>query len=594
MTENNITFKTVAQLLERKHSFFIPSYQRGYRWTKQQVEDLLNDIEEFSPKEVKDSNDKTWYCLQPVVVKRREEKWEVIDGQQRLTTIYLILHFLNEGYAVNRKKELFELEYETRKDSGNYLKNKLGKVKEDNSNIDYFHISRAYQTIVSWFNKKGHSLDLKIFKSKFKHSTKVIWYETFDADSIDIFTRINMGKISLTNAELIKALFLNSSNFKNSEKVSLTQLEIAYEWDNIEYTLQDDALWYFVNINKNPLTTRIEFIFNLMYSAAQNNDLEVKERTKLKIASKEQIKERQKSHLTLFEKFGSDEYSTFRYFNDKFKTKSNDVIKDNWQEVKDYYQTIHEWFTDRELYHKIGFLVATGTEIKDILSTKREQTKIKFKESLNAKIKEKIKCDFDNLEYNKGPVRNILLLHNIQTMLNNTNETNRFPLDRYKKENWDVEHISATAEEMPKTERHQKDWLAEVSDFIEDGILKVKAKNYNKEDFDKLYIEILDYFSESQKHEDNNSISNLTLLDAGTNRSYKNVVFPVKRKTIINREVKGTFIPITTKNIFMKFYSKEVSQMTFWGNLDKIAYEADIKELLKEYLTIQAKTNNEQ
>ena len=45
--------------------------------------------------------------------------------------------------------------------------------------------------------------------------------------------RINIGKIPLTNSELIKALFLNSSNFQNQEsKLRLRQLEIATEWDN--------------------------------------------------------------------------------------------------------------------------------------------------------------------------------------------------------------------------------------------------------------------------------------------------------------------------------------------------------------------------
>jgi len=65
---------------------------------------------------------------------------------------------------------------------------------------------------------------------------------------------------------LIKALFLNSSNFAkaDSEKLRLKQLEIASEWDRIEYALQDDSFWYFINKNENTLATRIEFIFNLM------------------------------------------------------------------------------------------------------------------------------------------------------------------------------------------------------------------------------------------------------------------------------------------------------------------------------------------
>lgn len=66
------------------YSFFVPAYQRGYRWTNLEVKDLLNDICDFKPKEIDNSDEKTWYCLQPLVVKKRinDEKYELIDGQR--------------------------------------------------------------------------------------------------------------------------------------------------------------------------------------------------------------------------------------------------------------------------------------------------------------------------------------------------------------------------------------------------------------------------------------------------------------------------------------------------------------------------------
>jgi hypothetical protein bacD2_00658 len=92
MIENKLELKLINEL--RDYSFYIPKYQRGYRWTQNEILDLLNDIYEFKPKQIGDDPDKkTWYCLQPIVVKKIEEnKFEVIDGQQRLTSIYLILH----------------------------------------------------------------------------------------------------------------------------------------------------------------------------------------------------------------------------------------------------------------------------------------------------------------------------------------------------------------------------------------------------------------------------------------------------------------------------------------------------------------------
>lgn len=109
--ENILELKTINEL--QKNTFFIPSYQRGYRWSYKEVVELLDDISNFTPRLVGDESDeKTWYCLQPIVVKEMDsEKYEVIDGQQRLTTIYLILYYLNQDFIEIRRDKLFQLEY---------------------------------------------------------------------------------------------------------------------------------------------------------------------------------------------------------------------------------------------------------------------------------------------------------------------------------------------------------------------------------------------------------------------------------------------------------------------------------------------------
>lgn len=563
MKNNNISIKTINDLL--KNNFFIPSYQRGYRWTEQQVTELLNDINEFSPKEIENSNEKTWYCLQPIVVKKKDDnEWDVIDGQQRLTTTFLILHHLNQGYVENRRKKLFGLKYETRENSADYLQKELNGETINDTNIDYYFISSAYKTICDWFKNKGEQFDVNTFESKFNFSTKVIWYETSAKDdSIDIFTRINSGKIPLTNAELIKALFLNSSNFAkaDSEKLRLKQLEIASEWDRIEYALQDDSFWYFINKNENTLATRIEFIFNLMS-----------------------------------DKPSDDKYSTFHFFNEKFKTKSEKEINDNWQEIKKYFQTLEEWYNDRELYHKIGYLIAIGTNIKNILKEKKEKSKTKFSYWIDQEIESKFKnVNLEEVEYNGKYVREILLLHNIQTMLNNENETNRFPFDRYKKESWDVEHIHAIATEVNVKIENQIDWLK--NNFI-------KTDNHHNEELNNRiefiksgntideneFEDIVDYVL----GEEDNSLRNLCLLDSGTNRSYKNDSFKEKRKKIIEREIEGTFIPICTKNVFMKYYSANVKDIEVWNENDRTSYFEKIQKVINQYLPQMTLAENEQ
>lgn len=112
--DNILELRTINDL--RKIDFFIPSYQRGFRWSKKEITDLLNDVSEFTPKQIEDTDKKTWYCLQPIVVRiKHNNQYEVIDGQQRLTTIYLILYYLNQLYTEENREKLFELKYENQK-----------------------------------------------------------------------------------------------------------------------------------------------------------------------------------------------------------------------------------------------------------------------------------------------------------------------------------------------------------------------------------------------------------------------------------------------------------------------------------------------
>ena len=557
---NILELKTVSEL--QAYNFFIPSYQRGFRWSSKEVIDLLNDVSNFTPRFVNEvSDEKTWYCLQPIIVKKIEnDKYEVIDGQQRLTTIYLVLYYLNQDFIEKKKDKLFLLEYETRYNSQKFL-NQLEEDTENTSNIDFFYISSAYKTISQWFDNKENNFDKGEFRSKFKFNSKIIWYLSSEIDSISIFTRINIGKIPLTNSELIKALFLNSSNFQNKEnKLRLRQLEIATEWDNIENSLQDDKFWFFLNQNS-LLTNRIEFIFNLMNEEPDSND----------------------------------DYDTFRYFNKKFSKGDNDQLTENWKEVKRYYQRFSEWFNERELYHKIGFLISSeSTSIKKLYHESDNVSKSQFKKYLDSLIKHELKnINILDLQYSDGnDVRKVLLLYNILTMLTSPKDNSYFPFDLYKNEKWDIEHITSVRDKLPDINRRQ--WLEDSKPFIENDTqkgkkLRKKIENWedkDEEEFKILFEEVISYFNSELKQDDDiNDLSNLTLLDSGTNRGYKNAVFPAKRKTIINRDKKGIFIPICTKNVFLKYFSEYPPKMSFWTQEDRENYEKDLNNVLNTFLT---------
>ena len=266
MSDKNIELKSVNELLGMK--FHIPSYQRGYRWTYLQIENLLNDIWEFCK-----GVDGDFYCLQPLVVKEREEdgllaeikqaesiervknllkkEWTVIDGQQRLTTIYLILKALgNDEYPY--------LEYGRE----SYIKKCDESNVVDNSNIEIYHLTNAKQFIdkwihlekrsieeKEWINPQNVKIDINVFCDKILQQTKFIFYNVGDDPEVqehDIFNNLNSGKIALTNAELIKALFLNKVGKEDAAHREVEQRLLADEFDQIERALRQDDFWYFL------------------------------------------------------------------------------------------------------------------------------------------------------------------------------------------------------------------------------------------------------------------------------------------------------------------------------------------------------------
>lgn len=390
---STLELKSIAELQDL--AFFIPDYQRGYRWTRQQVEDLLNDILEFSQKENADI-----YCLQPLVVVRKSSdeqlldkirqaddlsevkrllngQWEVVDGQQRLTTIRLILEVLQHP-------RFYDIKYATREKSAEFL-NKIARqdtTQENEDNIDYHHISQAVIVIREWMEKKNTEKFLSVLLKQ----VKFIWYETQEENPKEVFTRLNIGKISLTNAELVKALLLNKSNFDSADdnKIRLWQQEISMEWDVMEYALQSSEFWLFLNKPNSERPTRIDFIFDMI---CHSDLLQCKDNN---------------------EKEAADDYKTFRYFYHYLTVQKQQGIPmaqathTIWEKAQEIFQTLQEWFDDKELYHYIGFLICMGKSVDEIYSQwTRYTAKSDFNKTyLMSEIKNSLRgTDIENTYY---------------------------------------------------------------------------------------------------------------------------------------------------------------------------------------------------
>lgn len=572
MSENKIELKSVSELLGMK--FNIPSYQRGYRWTDLQIENLLNDICEFNK-----GVDGDFYCLQPLVVKERKKdllaeikqansiedvenllkgEWIVIDGQQRLTTIYLILKALG-----NEKCPSIEYERES------YIKDcdKSTEIKKDNIEIyhltsaKYFidrwiHLEKRTDEEKKWINPKDVKIDIEVFRNKILEQTKFIFYNVGDiSEEHDIFNNLNSGKIALTNAELIKALFLNKVGKEDIVHREVEQRLLADEFDQIERTLRQDDFWFFLAGNTKKHSSCINLLFDLMLESSVQNS-----------------------------KYRTDEpFRTFFYFNDLINGNgSEDSYKESkiiWENVRKVFHIMEGWFNDSVMYNLIGYHRAANggkTLCKIYKKFCEEKSKNEFKKWLVDECKNHIDYPdgFMQLRYdeNKDKVFNLLLLFNIATLNERPQEAVKFSFANLHKYNWDIEHIS------PQNPQNIEKVTKELREGNVNGIFTdLLEKINNGESYDK---ELDKFFA---MDDDLMAIGNLTLLIAHDNRGIGNGFFFKKRQKLQEYYQQGSFIPACSMNVFMKFYSDNPEQMAFWDEKDRESYKNKLEQTIKKF-----------
>lgn len=585
--------KAICELMGQ--TFTIPHYQRGYRWEDQEVTELLDDLWAFQ----KDKDSGDFYCLQPIVLQQNEKgNYDVLDGQQRLTTLYILLVYLEErrkddGYL----QPLFSLNYSTREKCEEFLSAKTFSNNEiDSSNIDFYHICKAYQCIDKWFKDEKHSgakgkiLNILLDKTeKGNRNVKVIHYEVEnETNPIDVFIRLNVGKIPLTDAELTKALLLQSDKYppKELDFNKMKLYNIANEWDFIETTLQERAFWYFLNDNSNAKSTHIEFIFDLLANKINTDKQYFK------------IKPKKYATFLIFSEYLQD-------LLDNGKLSRIEAVEKIWSSVIEYFEYFKEWFQNRTLYHYVGLLIALKDNniIESIVQKAKEFSKSKFKEYLEREIAIiiKNKKPIDKLAYEDENGRKsdyqdiikVLLLHNIHTTLRSEKEKPRFPFELYKEQNWSLEHIHARNSQSLTDTTKQKEWLSdhikslsnsniegsynELISKMEGMISQNEVDNTTFENIEEEVYELLEKNFEFGSDENIHLIKNLCLLDKATNSQLNNSVFDVKREIIKKRELTGYYIPVCTKNVFLKAYTAYPTTNVYWTKTDRDDYFKDIE-----------------
>jgi hypothetical protein len=593
-------------------TFFVPGYQRGYRWGRQEVEALLNDLWEFYLQT--DGEKNTFYCLQPIVLYKDEQAREnLLDGQQRLTTIYLLLSYLDsrrreEGYD----KPLFTLEYATREDSADFLAKKLFASEESEvaSNVDYHYMRAAYGYIKDWFTQApkhpgaaGKLIPLLLDEDGKGPNVRVIeYYVEDDSDPIDVFLRLNQGKIPLTDAELTKALFLQSDKYdaKLLPYVSPKLDLIAGEWYAYEQQLSVPKFWHFISpydAQSTPPSIRL-----LLELAARD----------LQSAT---------SYKNTPELWESKKYTHPYYtiFSDYLQGYSGEErlkkIGEIWERIYTIFGLISEWYEDQELYHYVGYLMCTEsskriTLLRKLLKQAKTCTAPEFKASLRRAIGKKIeRIRLNELSYeeSQADIHQVLLLHNIHQHIF-TSEQIRFPFDLYTKEKWSLEHIYAQQSEPLRNREEQIGFIEEhIATFRQDAFgddeetsslidelegIRSQIQEPKKEESERVSLfekalELITAFEVKHMGDTGplHGLQNLCLLSRGVNSALSNRTFA--RKRAIMREIVMTatqeYIPMATRRVFLKYYSASPKDNAYWRREDAEAYMEHIRSVCKHY-----------
>ena len=598
-------------------TYSIPPYQRGYKWDTKDIERLLKDINEFSPNE--DLN--LFYCLQNItLVESQDSKtFNVVDGQQRLTTLTVILSYLNEYELINEK-----LQYNVRKETEEFLKEYIFKPNElknienweqfleitsiEGKDYDYqdvFYLFNAYKAIQTWFETYPNSVTE--MKDKILNHVKLIVNLPKNIEEQELFENLNGKRVPLDGADLIRALIITrvakkeigdiDDSIKLNVLINEQRVKIGLMLDRINHWWADENKKnYFHQFTKeskvpdeesisfNDVTYPINHLYKLYVLAYGEGVLD----------------------MEFFEK---------------------KVIEDGFlDELQLLQRTMENWYNDKELYHLILFTSIYAREkikeepvlsFKELLHQWKKlyrkdfirflKKRIASTEVFNDLINQSERCKEENektafLEnwYDNKLITVSVLLDIISILSSNST---CLPARHFKAYKEDLEHIfpQTPVGDRIKDKIKQTQILKEYIDII----------NQSLSEEEKIYINDCDIDWENQNWKDDiksrinnriekvipvNSLGNMCVLHESVNRGYGNDFFLEKRIDIMRKSQEGFFIRPHVYDAFNKIFlerhdeSIDMKMMNRWDKSDILARREYIIKRISNFLN----TSNEQ
>ncbi len=552
-------------------SFHIPAYQRGYKWAagpNGAVTVLLNDLWHAFEKQ-EDEYYLQYITVKPLQLSDSSNYLEVIDGQQRLTTLSILLSVLNlqQAGATNTDNiACNKLDYAIRAnffDEFIYAQEKLAEVVDTNwdefiaedreqlDRQDIYYLYGAVKECDSFFVDKSKLLhDFKAYL--FKHVKLIVNSVEQHIVSETVFKNLNSNKVPLSEVELIKALFITrvgrdkvKSSDSHFREVMEVRLGLSRTWEDIQQWAQSNAITSFYFDDKGSSLHELLKLTALVMGAKQTE--------------------------LVGSQLGS--HSLFNFFSQQQSTQNGFEYLISTQE------RLKDWFDTDEIYHLIGFCrFAKNSEYKRLsflkecleLPTKTELTSFLRKKKSELLFGKNAESDdkealVKNLKYGDDDKQIHAVLLALSVFPKNV--IRRFDFDSFKRQDWSLEHIFPQTPEgkghvLTNDEKQNiKDILA--SDGEENEAIELLLKQASRTtDEQKVYVDAI------RKTGTLDNIGNMCLLTGGANSALGCLFFDGKRQKILELIQRGNFVPKHTFDVFAKMIAGLDVDLKQWSKKD--------------------------
>lgn len=582
--------------------YYIGPYQRGYKWASKspydQVPQLLVDLYKAYSKGIKE------YYLQYITVKRvnlkqelgfQEDKFvfEVIDGQQRLTTLSLLFYRIcnNEENIAKGK-----LEYARHQGDG-----ALDKVFSDiqdkiTNNTDVSQDEKIDSQDLYYLVKSARCIDdfFKILSDLGEDKERFISYiresvllivntENSFISSEDIFANLNDNKVSLSNAELIKGLLLTKAVRREDEhgkaynymSIIDQRRSMGRMWDEITSWISNSEVSLFFFKTE---TNGLERMLNLILPAKE-------------AVNKESVVEMFRSKLVKTSTANASVYELYNRFNTAVESAAGAI--DMLERIKRTYRRLRHIYEDTMLYNLIGYVLfckgGFSTIPKTYTTVSLAELETKLINEVSEKLPEYEKLDTGKLDYGADDVDLHRFLLALSVFPEEDNKNYRFDFCSFYREKWSLEHISP--QNPPETiviPNSAKQWVCH-SISNQTGIKPETKESLIKKVEEGSEIEVKDIMWLYRKDDFDNvdTVGNMALLGGGVNSALSNQPYVVKRKLLFDKINAGYFVPKHTIDVFSKVLTPEDNGQQFssdfveWNQQDVEAHIQWMKDRLE-------------